>query len=463
MPHPDVGVPNALSGVRSSAVWYVWRRYRIGLTNTTAIEMPHTSDRKYQSSTLASLAIAAILGLACGGGPMAPPPPVALDGCGAWDPPAVTPVGAPTLAEVIDHTPGDFVGGVRTTRIEVQLGDRKADLPQIRIIDDAVSADTVFNSAAPVHADGGEPLFLLLHASAHTGGHSLLGRNAFVTITLGDAVVTFSNDGGHVDKYLSVPGVALHKGDPIRYDIAGGRILTSTVAGHLDTTWQGEFPVVLGDDRDGLEVRAVTGAALDALIATRLSAFDQAFPKACAGAVIDPEATVPAWDPYVGVLNDHREDVAAIVGWTDPRLKARLDRLDRVSASWHASLAELEAASEPGAARAGEPVAFANEAFSIATGELRVAKAAACAPSTDEYCPTRCVGALSFGGEVSKHLAEVLSDQVVVRAGAVGQITVDEAKAGATLPFAVCFDAPPADDDPILYRPYHADRWLRLR
>lgn len=393
--------------------------------------------------------------LACGGG-TSPAAPIKLEGCESWpDAPVDADGPAPTLADVLDHTPPMFVGGIGVAHVHVRLGDQKGYVPQLRPDwpPDLGGPLDVFLAAKPFHSDGEDGLFLVIEVQGDTDRGALLGRSAEVGIRLGDALVEFSPSTGSFDAGLTLPGVTLRPGDPVEYVLSGSQLLTSSVSGTLATTWDGAFPIVLADGPNRMEVRALRGADREALLKDRLVALDAAFATECDDAYLDIDMPVSGWSIRHGDVKDHVEDVASIAGWSDPRIAARERRQDVIDRDWTTHLAAFFAEVEPSTGTVGTRVGLRD-------GGLVVTRAVECAPdSTPGRGPFKCEAALTYDG--NEGIEDDIDRPILLATGEV--MGLDSARRDDNIVTLTWTGKAPAEGTTVLYRPYGAAGWLRLR
>lgn len=398
-------------------------------------------------------------GLACGGGERVLPAPVKLDGCEDWTPPELPVPEPPTLESVLTGAPADFVTDFVGHGVDGSVGAVKGKVPQLVLQAGPAGPDEVFDAAKPFRPAAGERVWVVFRAVANADAGSVLGRNAEFAVQLGDATFEVHPGKGRFETHVSAPGVALKVGDRIRYKVSGGGALASEVGLAEEMKWNGEFPVVLGDETNGLEVRALHGEDLEREIALRLKALDDATLVTCRDdAILGPEV-VPFWNLRNGAVESNYEDVAAVSGWKDPRLLARNERRDRIVADWRSELVALHATVLPEAVAIGDPI-------SLDGGQIRVSTALACkqVDASSPWCPYQCEAVLEYSGDRVKDARESADAPILFQSGLVPRRRdIGGDKKGTSMTLSTCDLVAPDPDGPVLYRPFGGDAWMRLR
>lgn len=168
---------------------------------------------------------------------------------------------------------------------------------------------------------------------------------AQVFATLGAAVVETSIPSGGSHGTFSVPGLALARGATVRAVETTSHVTdkcwrnplllgatTCAVNQHKSTSnaasFQGSYPVVAGGS-PGLACRAMARETVERAVSNRLTGLEAALADAC-----KHQATVGAAGGGWRTLEDRIEEVAAYVGWSDPRVAAALSARNAVQKGW---------------------------------------------------------------------------------------------------------------------------------
>lgn len=166
---------------------------------------------------------------------------------------------------------------------------------------------------------------------------------------------------------VTFPLLPLKTGTKLTVVLADRDIISFTAIERLEATYPGKLPWrIVGEDSAG-ECRAVSREVVEALLPQQLQKADQSLETASkckpelndfslGRSCIDGAGSHPARH---GV-----EGPASLVGWDDPRVRPRSERLDRVEAAFDAAVAQLMQSAE-----------LIVPPASVADGQLQVSKA----------------------------------------------------------------------------------------
>ena len=192
--------------------------------------------------------------------------------------------------------------------------------PQLR------DALTVFLAASPTHGDVTRALVVCRIQSFNTMD-TFAGDDLRVHVTFPETPMR-ANDGPEDANlaFVSAPLASIAKGDVVRFDVWD----RDTFGDELITRAQAKYdvgPFVLADKGASIECRALRGAALDRQVSDHGERVERE------GAVLAArpfDGRRPDWGFPGGALGDMAasvEDVAALVGWADPRTVKRVESL----------------------------------------------------------------------------------------------------------------------------------------
>jgi hypothetical protein len=318
-----------------------------------APRMPKTVGR--------NLVLALVLGAAgCGRCSSTAPPAVelhALPACATAT--AFAAASAPTAAV-------PFTEGIRATPPWMDGNTRARIGAQTLVVPQPEQPAELFASLPPLAGDvgggvvvcqvtAGRPLndARFMRISAHLGGLPEVVHQA----AAGASTATFS-----------LPGVTLRKGERIALDVAtmDGSCRLGPIAWWIPipilncdeatvrketsaATFAGAMPLAMAAAGHKAECRALSRADVEARFLERLATADAWFPKLCGSLRVDGDKRALGWPspatlPAGLIDTSPLHDVAAFVGWADPRVQARLGHAQAIRNDWASALGQWVAA-----------------------------------------------------------------------------------------------------------------------
>lgn len=254
-------------------------------------------------------------------------PPLGLD-AGATSAPS----GAGPHAQVEPLAPGPDGPPAHYTTLAESAAKRPSwwALRRARDAPDSPSREALEAALAPA-APGAQRLAFVACVVSYAKGTDVVplneGADLYGTLRLGARTHSFS--GG----WFSVPLSSIALGERVSVTANDSDLLFDDALGSVSTTYQGKVPFEAKSGPLSLRCGVLEPARFEPLVASHLRAADLAIEKAIEGLRFDREQW--DWGAKLSGLpraEDAVDEVAALVGFADPRVLRRVDWLERARA-----------------------------------------------------------------------------------------------------------------------------------
>jgi hypothetical protein len=183
-----------------------------------------------------------------------------------------------------------------------------------------------FQVGTPLSGDL-ESAFVVCRAESFGKNDTFAGDDLHVRATFG-AMPEIANDGPE-DKnlgYVSAPHITFKKGEVAHFEVFDRDVLSMALITRAAVTYGGGG-MTSSDSGANIECRSVSGAPLAKLVDAATKSSDEAIGKI---SHVKLDGTTPSWGwPLDAIQHSTRAagDVAAFVGWEEPRAKTRAERV----------------------------------------------------------------------------------------------------------------------------------------
>lgn len=210
---------------------------------------------------------------------------------------------------------------------------RSGNEPVLEYAPQLVRPEEAFMAGSPLTGDAVERALLVCRTQTFAKADAFAGDDLQVRIAFGHTPLVV-NDGPE-DKnlgYVSAPLATLKKGETVRFEVFDRDVWDLEVITMPQVTWNGGALTVL-DAGATIECRVLSGEPLQKLAQVHVAEADREV-RALQSTKLDPAS--PSWGwPDLPILSAKRGvgDVAALVGWDDPRATRRVAAVDAAIAA----------------------------------------------------------------------------------------------------------------------------------
>jgi hypothetical protein len=210
----------------------------------------------------------------------------------------------------------------------------------------------VFVAAAPMRGDVARGL-IVCRVQSFNKMDTFAGDDLRVSVVFPDTPGRTANGPEDANlAFVSAPLAQLTHGDTVRFEVWDRDVFDDELITRTSTKYDAG-PLLLADTGASIECRVLEGAALDRQAKLHGERADKTA-RALAAHKLDGRRPMWGWPAGdVGGAQSAASDVAALVGWDDPRTKKRIDGLAVAVASLEAQrgrlFGELRAAAKPDA------------------------------------------------------------------------------------------------------------------
>ncbi|HEY3352235.1 MAG TPA: hypothetical protein VGQ83_03235, partial [Polyangia bacterium] len=223
------------------------------------------------------------------------------------------------------------------------------------------SADDLFRAARrPFQGDVLESGLVLCRVHVLKKFDTFSAADLLVELTLGKhPKVRLWGPEDHDVWTFGVPTVTLRQGETVLLKAWDRDVWSNELIGTVRERFAGDFPLTLESKHQTTECRVVDRAALGPLVGGAAQAIDRLLPAV--ERTVKPAPDRDGWGyPFAAVAQARRAltSAAALAGWAEPRVSARVQRLEQWEARWRAALAPTVARAAAALPPAGTRVAL---------------------------------------------------------------------------------------------------------
>ena len=191
-----------------------------------------------------------------------------------------------------------------------------------------------FVAAAPLRGDVTRG-FVVCRIQSFNKMDTFAGDDLRVHLTFADASGTPARAANGPEDanlaFVTAPLATITHGDTLKFEVWDRDVFDDELITRTQTRYDAG-PLVLADTGASIECRALEGAALDRQVKLHGERADRAA-HALAATKLDRHRPMWGWpDSEVGRVRARAADVAALVGWDDPRTKKRIDGAEAAEA-----------------------------------------------------------------------------------------------------------------------------------
>ena len=158
--------------------------------------------------------------------------------------------------------------------------------------------------------------------------------------------------------FMSVPLVSLKKGDPIKLLALDRDVTTNEEVGTLKGKYDGRLPLRLENKAVALSCRALLRDQVEAQVTGNLRGLDERLAKVPTTPKINPALPDYGVADTLGASKAGLMELAARVGWADPRTQKRLQRYAALEQAHQQAVAAYFAKEQQSLPAPGTPVTF---------------------------------------------------------------------------------------------------------